>query len=114
MYSSYTCLFVTCLVAFVVLCSQSHLLLYGEGEKPFTCTWSDCQKRFARSDELSRHRRSHTGEKRYMCRVCCRQFVRSDHLTKHCHRHVTCRTAAAELTSNIMPLQHFLASAIVA
>jgi len=88
------------------------LIMVLLGEKPFTCTWSDCEKRFARSDELSRHRRSHTGEKRYTCRVCCRQFVRSDHLAKHCHRHATCRDAAAP---SITPLlSPFYASAILA
>lgn len=26
------------------------------------CTWSYCGKRFTRSDELQRHKRTHTGE----------------------------------------------------
>uniref|UniRef100_A0A8P4KII6 WT1 transcription factor b n=1 Tax=Dicentrarchus labrax TaxID=13489 RepID=A0A8P4KII6_DICLA len=29
------------------------------GEKPFTCRWSNCQKKFARSDELMRHHSMH-------------------------------------------------------
>nr|1SP2_A Chain A, SP1F2 [Homo sapiens]1VA2_A Chain A, Transcription factor Sp1 [Homo sapiens] len=31
--------------------------------RPFMCTWSYCGKRFTRSDELQRHKRTHTGEK---------------------------------------------------
>ena len=31
------------------------------GERPFPCTWANCGKRFARSDELARHVRTHTG-----------------------------------------------------
>ncbi|VDM41881.1 unnamed protein product [Toxocara canis] len=31
------------------------------GQKPFACDWAHCQKRFTRSDELQRHRRTHTG-----------------------------------------------------
>lgn len=31
------------------------------GERPFPCVWQDCGKRFARSDELARHFRTHTG-----------------------------------------------------
>ena len=46
-----------------------------------------CEKRFARSDELSRHRRMHTGEKKFACSMCGRRFVRSDHLMKHEKRH---------------------------
>jgi uncharacterized Zn-finger protein len=46
-----------------------------------------CDKKFARSDELSRHRRMHTGEKKFACSICARRFVRSDHLMKHERRH---------------------------
>lgn len=59
------------------------------GEKPFSCNWEGCEKKFARSDELSRHRRTHTGEKKFVCPVCDRRFMRSDHLTKHARRHMT-------------------------
>ncbi|KAI1241232.1 hypothetical protein IHE44_0009701, partial [Lamprotornis superbus] len=53
------------------------------------CNWEGCDKKFARSDELSRHRRTHTGEKKFSCPVCERRFMRSDHLTKHTRRHMT-------------------------
>uniref|UniRef100_A0A4W3ITZ7 Kruppel like factor 13 n=1 Tax=Callorhinchus milii TaxID=7868 RepID=A0A4W3ITZ7_CALMI len=56
-------------------------------EKPFPCTWLDCDRRFARSDELARHFRTHTGEKKFHCLVCNKRFMRSDHLTKHARRH---------------------------
>ncbi|XP_016389593.1 Krueppel-like factor 10 [Sinocyclocheilus rhinocerous] len=65
-----------------------------KGEKPFRCCWDGCLRRFARSDELSRHRRTHTGEKRFSCPVCHSRFVRSDHLTKHTRRHLTARRTA--------------------
>src|SRR2546425_11657900 len=29
------------------------------GEKPHKCTWDGCEKRFSRSDELTRHKRIH-------------------------------------------------------
>ena len=47
-----------------------------------------CERKFSRSDELSRHRRAHTGEKRFGCRFCGHRFVRSDHLDKHVKRHI--------------------------
>ncbi|CAL4069710.1 unnamed protein product, partial [Meganyctiphanes norvegica] len=57
------------------------------GERPFECTWSSCSKCFARSDELARHTRTHTGEKNFICPVCQKRFMRSDHLSKHARRH---------------------------
>lgn len=57
------------------------------GEKPFRCQWVDCGRSFSRSDELSRHKRTHTGEKKFACKVCARRFMRSDHLAKHERRH---------------------------
>lgn len=56
------------------------LLLLPTGERPFECTWASCRKRFARSDELARHTRTHTGEKNFVCPVCQKRFMRSDHL----------------------------------
>lgn len=57
------------------------------GERPYFCPMEGCDKRFARSDELSRHKRMHTGEKKFACCICGRRFVRSDHLMKHERRH---------------------------
>lgn len=64
---------------------------FNTGEKPFPCTWEGCDRRFARSDELARHKRTHTGEKRFACPLCGRRFMRSDHLTKHARRHMTAK-----------------------
>lgn len=42
---------------------KQNYLFYGiaflSGEKPFICRWSNCQKKFARSDELTRHHSMH-------------------------------------------------------
>ena len=65
-------------------CILDSLLL---GERPFPCTWPDCLKKFSRSDELTRHYRTHTGEKQFRCPLCEKRFMRSDYLTKHARRH---------------------------
>ena len=57
------------------------------GEKPYRCSWEGCEWRFARSDELTRHFRKHTGAKPFECKLCERCFSRSDHLTLHMRRH---------------------------
>lgn len=94
-------------------------LLFRIGEKPFSCPWDGCDKQFSRSDELSRHKRTHTGgktrnnyeifleiiisyshllgnkEKNFGCKLCGRRFMRSDHLTKHVRRHIAAETKKA-------------------
>lgn len=65
------------------------MFFLNTGEKPFNCSWEGCERKFARSDELSRHRRTHTGEKKFACPKCDRRFMRSDHLTKHARRHLS-------------------------
>jgi len=57
------------------------------GERPFACTWLFCTRRFSRSDELQRHMRTHTGDKRFVCPNCSKRFMRSDHLSKHQRTH---------------------------
>lgn len=70
---------------------SNRLAVFVSGEKPFSCSWKGCERRFARSDELSRHRRTHTGEKKFACPMCDRRFMRSDHLTKHARRHLSAK-----------------------
>lgn len=75
------------------------------GEKPFVCNWENCDRKFARSDELSRHKRAHTGEKRFSCPQCGRGFIRSDHLSKHISRHsnTSRQKPKPEKPVNVMP-----------
>ncbi|XP_065521398.1 early growth response protein 4 [Lathamus discolor] len=56
-------------------------------EKAFACPVENCIRSFARSDELNRHLRIHTGHKPFQCRICLRNFSRSDHLTTHIRTH---------------------------
>ncbi|KAH3855746.1 hypothetical protein DPMN_098315 [Dreissena polymorpha] len=56
-------------------------------ERPYPCPAEGCDRRFSRSDELTRHLRIHTGQKPFHCRICMRSFSRSDHLTTHVRTH---------------------------
>lgn len=71
-----------------VLCGKFDVCVwFVAGEKPYQCTWEGCTWKFARSDELTRHYRKHTGQKPFHCHKCQRSFSRSDHLSLHMKRH---------------------------
>ena len=59
------------------------------GERPFACDFSGCEKSFTRNEELTRHKRIHSGLKPFLCPVptCNKQFGRKDHLKKHVKTH---------------------------
>ncbi|XP_028902594.1 early growth response protein 4 [Ornithorhynchus anatinus] len=64
--------------------------------KAFSCPVETCVRSFARSDELNRHIRIHTGHKPFQCRICLRNFSRSDHLTTHIRTHTGEKPFACE------------------
>ncbi|XP_028276580.1 early growth response protein 1-like [Parambassis ranga] len=65
-------------------------------ERPYACPADGCDRRFSRSDELTRHVRVHTGQKPFQCRICMRSFSRSDHLTTHIRTHTGEKPFACE------------------
>lgn len=61
--------------------------LFVIGERPFKCDVDSCGKSFTRNEELTRHKRIHTGVRPHSCVVCGKRFGRKDHLKKHTRTH---------------------------
>ncbi len=55
------------------------------GEKPYSCTY--CEKSFAEKGNLTSHLRTHTGEKPYSCTYCEKSFAVKCDLTSHLRTH---------------------------
>uniref|UniRef100_A0A915L5R0 C2H2-type domain-containing protein n=1 Tax=Romanomermis culicivorax TaxID=13658 RepID=A0A915L5R0_ROMCU len=60
-------------------------------QKPFQCRI--CLRAFSRSDHLTTHVRTHTGEKPFSCEICCRRFARSDERKRHAKVHTKLRSS---------------------
>ena len=51
------------------------------GEQPYQCT--DCGRAFSDPSNLTQHKRTHTGEQPYKCTDCGRAFSNPSNLTRH-------------------------------
>ena len=55
------------------------------GDRPYECT--TCGQTFSQSSDLTRHMRTHTGEQPYVCKTCGLVFSFSSNMTKHMKIH---------------------------
>ena len=62
---------------------KQHLFTHSgdKKEKNFACKF--CERRFVSNSELSRHIRSHTGEKPFTCDTCGKSFTTNSSMEKH-------------------------------
>lgn len=70
-----------------------------------------CQKKLTSSSALTRHARTHTGEKTHECSVCLKKFTRCSSLTTHARIHsgenlYECSVCLKKLTSSNQLKKH--------
>ena len=81
------------------------------GVKPFAC--DTCEKRFDRKENLMRHVRIHTGDRRYVCNYCGKGYTDPSGLKKHViNKHndgpkFTCEHCSTVLVSKERLEKHF-------
>ncbi|KAI9594631.1 hypothetical protein BDF19DRAFT_386162, partial [Syncephalis fuscata] len=67
----------------------------------YRCDYPGCDRRFAASGHLARHRRVHTGERRFICPYegCGGRFSRKDNMMQHYRTHYGIRVRRPKKTA---------------
>lgn len=61
---------------------KNHQVVHTK-ERPYLCTYPNCDKTYSTSKSLREHRRIHTGERPYHCNFCEYKCINSTYLKRH-------------------------------
>merc|ERR1711970_1155076 len=72
------------------------------GERPYEC--QDCEKSFAWKDSLRKHLKIHTGERNFQCKYCDKSFIWRKSLVAHTKSHIEKETSKKIVKCHICKL----------
>ncbi|KAI0670027.1 hypothetical protein C8Q78DRAFT_160837 [Trametes maxima] len=57
-------------------------------EKRYACSFEGCSKAYSKPSRLAEHKRSHTGDRPFVCSACDKSYLRETHLQAHARTHL--------------------------